>query len=238
MSLAGIDVSGIGQGDSFNWEAWRGKIAWAGVKITEGTGFADPDAARDVNGARSIGVGVVGYHFLHASVPGARQAQWWMGRAKAAGMRPGDAVAVDVEQGGLDNETPGLLWSVAADFAREIYAHYGCWTWAYTDLSLAAVAPRAVGACPLWLANPSHTQVTTVGPWKVITAEQLGQRGVDTDVFYGDLTQFAALAMPLHAPAPAPAPAPDPGAAEATAAIRQITQAAGVLTRYVAGGLA
>ena len=233
MSLAGIDVSAIGQGNTFNWEAWRGKIAWAGVKISEGGSFADPDAARNVAGARSIGVKVVGYHFLRASNGPMNQANWWMECAKRAGMRPGDAAAVDVEQLGLDGFPPGALWADAFGFSDMIYAHYGCHPWVYTDLSLAEVAPSRVGSCPLWLANPSGSPVTTVGPWKLVTAEQTGQKGVDTDVFYGDLAQFAALAMPVrNSP-----PAPRPGAAEATAAIRQITEAAGVLTRFVAGSL-
>ena len=42
MTLAGIDVSNY-QGPAFPWQDYKGKIAFAGIKISEGTGYTDPD---------------------------------------------------------------------------------------------------------------------------------------------------------------------------------------------------
>jgi GH25 family lysozyme M1 (1,4-beta-N-acetylmuramidase) len=225
MTLQGIDVSAIGQG-TFDWNAWRGRISFAGVKVSEDATFADPDAARNVAGARGISAVPMGYHFLHAAVPGDEQAGWFMARCKAAGMERGDLLAVDVEQGGLDGLTPAGLWETAVTVARAIQAHFGVWPVIYTDMSLAGLAPASAAGCPLWLANPSRLPVAgRTGPWKLVSFEQTGQRGVDADIFYGDLSQLARLALPPEAAAP-------PAAARPTQ--EQARAALEVLGRYLA----
>lgn len=60
-TLAGIDVSASGQGGAFSFAAWRGEIAFAGVKITQDLDYADPDAARNIAGAHALGIPVIGY---------------------------------------------------------------------------------------------------------------------------------------------------------------------------------
>jgi GH25 family lysozyme M1 (1,4-beta-N-acetylmuramidase) len=203
MTLAGIDVSAVGQGPAFPWESYRGKISFAGIKVSENTGFTDPDAARNITGARSIRALPMAYHFLHASASGTAQADWFLARCKAAGLERGELLALDAEQGGLDGLTPAQLWTVTVDCAAAIHGHFGCWPVIYTDISLAAVAPSAAGNSPLWLANPSGTPVSHIGPWQVLSFEQTGQTGIDLDRFYGDAAQLAKLAIP---PAPAPPP--------------------------------
>lgn len=193
--LNGIDVSNW-QGDSFPWESYRGKIQFAGIRVSEGLRLADEDAARNITGARRIGAVPMGYHFLHAGQDGAQQAEVFLSRAHAAGLKPGDLIAVDAEQGGLDNLTPERLWATAADFAAQLRKHFpGYNPVAYTDRARAAYAPDSAGQCPLWLANPDKVPLTGIGPWSVISFEQTGQRGVDTDVFYGDKAQLARLAF-------------------------------------------
>lgn len=225
MTLAGIDVSAIGQG-LFDWAAWRGRIQFAGIKISEGVTFADPDADRNIAGARDIAAVPMGYHFLHAGAGGKGQADYFMARCEAAAMERGDLMALDVEQGGMDGLAPVHLWAAAADFATVIRGHFGAWPVIYTDLSLASVAPAPVADCPLWLANPSRVPTTGgVGPWRVVSFEQTGQRGLDQDLFYGDPSQLAKLAIPE--PAPAPAVPPKPTRAQALAACE-------LLGRYLA----
>ncbi len=226
MTLAGIDVSAIGPGPHFGWPSWRGRIQFAGIKVSEGTAFADPDAARNVAGARSIGCAVTGYHFLHANSDAAVQAAWFLARCKAAGLERGDLLAIDAEQGGMDGLPAVNLWAAAVRFATIVHDHFGCHPVLYTDMSLAQSAPGlgALADCPLWLANPSRVPTPNgIGPWRVVSFEQTGQRGTDTDVFYGDQAQLAKLALP---PAPVAAPA-RPTAAEARAALD-------VLGRYLA----
>lgn len=215
-TLQGIDVSAAGQGGAFPWGIYRGKIAFAGVKISQATDYADPDAARNVAGCRSLGIPVIGYHFITTGEPGPAQAAWFLAHAAAAGMRPGDLLAFDTEQAG--GAAP-QLWAVSAGFALAVHDHYGgsFWPLAYTDMSLAAVAPASVAACPLWLATLGEP-VPAMGPWRQITMEQVGQRGVDTDVFHGTPAQLAALGIPEHKPAGPPSPAVAQARAYITAA--------------------
>ena len=197
MTIAGIDVSTAGQGTDFNWLPYRGRIGFAGIKITEGTGYADPSAARNIAGARSIGAVPIGYHFLHAGQDGARQAEWFLSHAKAVGLRPGHIIAIDAEDGGLNGQLPAHMNVVAAAFAAELRKHFGVAfnPVLYTELSMAP-ALTALGHCPLWLANPSRVHTGAIGPWTGVSFEQTGQRGVDTDVFYGSDAALAKLAIP------------------------------------------
>lgn len=230
MTLAGIDVSAAGQGGSFDWQSWRGKVQFAAIKIGEGLTYADPDAARNIAGARSIGCTVIGYHFLHAKDGGAAQASYFMERCKSAGMGRGDLMALDAEQEGMDGLAPAVLWATAGSFASAVHGHFAAWPLCYTDIDLAKVA-SGVGDCPLWLANPSRVPTPGgIGPWKVVSFEQLGQAGVDTDTFYGDLSQLQALAVPTVAPA---APRPVTPAAPAKPTQAQAKAALDVLSRYV-----
>lgn len=192
--INGIDISAAGQGAGFRWEPYRG-IGFGGVKISEGTGYADPYAKINIAGARAIGAVPIGYHFLHAGMSGAAQAEWFLARAKAAGLKPGDHIAIDAEDGGLDGLSSNHMNEAAAEFTAELRLHFRTfWPIAYTEFSMAP-SLTALGSCPLWLANPSGMAVKSIGPWKQVSFEQVGQKGVDTDVFYGDQAALAKLAF-------------------------------------------
>jgi lysozyme len=196
MTLAGIDVSAAGQGANFPWASYKGKIAFAGIKISEGTTFADPDAARNIAGARSIGAIPLGYHFTHAGMSGAQQAEWFLKCGKVAGLRAGDLAAQDAEDEGMDGLPVARMDLAAAAFNLEFRLHHACWPLLYTEVSLAP-SMTSCGNSPLWLANPSGTPVTSIGPWAAGPSfEQTSQRGVDLDVFYGTPAQLAKLIIP------------------------------------------
>jgi GH25 family lysozyme M1 (1,4-beta-N-acetylmuramidase) len=192
--LNGIDVSDY-QGN-FPWQDWRGKIAFAGIRITEGLTEADPCAARNVAGARSIGAMVIGYHFLHAGEGGAPQARYFLEQAARAGLTTGWIPAVDVEDGGLDGLPPAKADLVAAGFTGWIHDHAGAWPACYTEQWLAPFLAHG-GPCPYWPAAPDGSPVVLpAGPWKAASFAQTGQRGVDADVFYGTAAELAKLAIP------------------------------------------
>lgn len=199
--LNGIDISNVN--GPVNWAAWRGKIDFAWVKVTEGTFFADQQAAHNIAMARRTGLMVGGYHFLHNGDgvhDGAHQAEYFLSHAHAAGLRPGDLIAVDAEDEGLDGGTPEHMDLVAAGFNNRLRReHYGDGfnAFLYTELHLTTAFAHC-GNMPLWLANPSGITVKACGPWKQVSMEQTGQRGVDTDVFYGDLGQLKKLAVPAR----------------------------------------
>jgi GH25 family lysozyme M1 (1,4-beta-N-acetylmuramidase) len=199
-TLTGIDVSNF-QGGAFDWTAWRGRIQFAFAKATEGTGFRDPDFARNWQQMKAEGITRGAYHFLHAGLSGADQARYFLADVRP---EPGDLLAVDVEQAGLDGKDAAEVSAVAAGFANEVCAATGARPWAYTEISLAEGGYLAqLGESPLWLANPSQVPTPApIGPWRLVSAEQTGQRGVDADVFYGDAAGLARLAVPAPKPKP------------------------------------
>lgn len=195
MTLNGIDTSAAGQGASFNWTPYRGKVQFAFTKISEGLTFADPDALRNIAQMRALGITPGGYHFLHAGLSGASQAEYFLQAAKRAGLGAGCLLAIDAEDGGLDGCTPAEMENAAAEFVGELRRHFpGFWPELYTEISLAP-AFTSLGNCPLWLANPSGKTIKSIGPWKQVSFEQTGQRGVDTDEFYGDAAALAKLTV-------------------------------------------
>jgi lysozyme len=196
MTLNGIDVSASGQGDSFSFAPYRNKIAFAGVKVSEGVTYADPDAARNIAGARSLGIPVLAYHFLHAGLSGSGQAGHFLELAAKASLKPGtDIIVIDAEDGGLDGEDPSQMNAAAAAFHGELDRHFPNYhPLVYTEISMGPHL-TSMGNCPLWLANPSGAVIKSIGPWNLVSFEQTGQRGVDTDVFYGSAADLAKLAF-------------------------------------------
>lgn len=199
MTLQGIDVSHAGQGSGFPWGSYHGKIQFAFTKISEGVTFADPDARANLASMRSLGLVAGGYHFLRADVSGEAQAEAFLSHAHSAGLRPGDIIWVDMEDGGLRGMPYARMNAVGADFRAQLRKHTAYASYnpvLYTEISMAPQLP-GMAACPLHLANPSGAVIKSVGPWHGGPSfEQVSQRGVDCDVFYGDLAQLKKLAIP------------------------------------------
>ena len=70
MTDYGIDISSY-QGTAIDWAAVRGNnISFVSVKLTESTDYVNPAAPSQVDGARSVGIAVGGYHFARpGSIP-------------------------------------------------------------------------------------------------------------------------------------------------------------------------
>ncbi|GAA2658135.1 MULTISPECIES: LysM peptidoglycan-binding domain-containing protein [Actinosynnema] len=65
MTDYGIDIASH-QGDRIDWNQVAGhNITYCSVKTTEGTTYTNPLAAAQVEGARSVGIAVGGYHYAH-----------------------------------------------------------------------------------------------------------------------------------------------------------------------------
>jgi GH25 family lysozyme M1 (1,4-beta-N-acetylmuramidase) len=196
-TLSGIDVSASGQGASFDWAAYRGKISFAGIKISQDLDYADPDAARNTADARAIGASVIGYHFLNATLDGARQAEYFLSHADGL-LKPGrDLIAVDAEDEGMHGCSPAQLNEVTADFLAELRKHWAAYHGiVYTEVWLLPYLVSC-GASPLWAANPGGGPIADKGAWPGGPSfEQVGQKGVDSDVFYGSSAELAKLAIP------------------------------------------
>jgi GH25 family lysozyme M1 (1,4-beta-N-acetylmuramidase) len=120
--INGIDVSNVN--GAVDWNAYRGKIGFAGVKVSEGCWFADPLAKVNVAAVHALGLPAIGYHFLHANLPGTKQAEYFLAHAHQAGLRPGDHIAIDAEDGGLDGLPVSHLVAAAEEFTAELQKHW------------------------------------------------------------------------------------------------------------------
>src|SRR5262249_44666712 len=126
----------------------------------------------------------------------AEQAEHFLACAHAAGLRPGDLIALDAEDGGLDGLQPARMNVAALEFAEQLRKHWpSYWPVVYTEISMAQWL-TVMGECPLWLADLSQPLVQAIGPWELVSFWQTGQRGVDVDLFNGDLGQLRKLAIP------------------------------------------
>lgn len=215
-TLPGIDISAIGQGLSFDWSPWEGRIAFAFIKATEGLDFRDPAYPHNVAAAGNLRIVRGSYHVLHADLSGAAQADYYLSYADPA---PGELVMVDIENpadiGSRVAIPPAKVSACLAAFSDIVRAATGAWPVTYVNQSMAQAGYVAsAGQCPAFIADPSHVQLPSpIGPWRLVSFIQTGQRGVDTDEFYGDLVELGRLTttrryVPQAPPAPKPAPAP------------------------------
>lgn len=189
------------------------------AKASEGGGYVDPEHAATVAAARKAGKLVGHYHFGWFGQDPATQAAHFV---TAAGARPGEVLALDVER---EANAGVAQWPASAhdrlgfllEFSRQVLHLTGAPCWHYANRSdwaalLAAATPAQKAqllALPLWIADPSspngHPAIST--PW---TMQQIGiSAGIDRDVFNGTAAAFHALGVPtVAAPAPKPVPVP------------------------------
>jgi hypothetical protein len=195
-TIAGIDVSNF-QG-AFDWGPWRGKIGFAFAKATEGTGFTDPDFAHNWAGMKAQGITRGAYHFAHPASSPATQAAFYLHTAGAQGLHSGDLVMLDLEV--TDGLGPAAVASWAQTWTRLVHSATGAQPVLYTDRFMAGGGYCAgLGGCPLFLAVPGGGNVPLpIGPWKAISFELTGTRGVrpvDADIFFGGAVPLAALSI-------------------------------------------
>jgi len=198
----------------------QGTIDWARVandgihgaivKLTEGQNYVDPKARTNVDGARSAGLVVGGYHFsrINTGTDATRDAQLEVGdflrtASELGPLEPG-LLALDVELGGIRKKKKRYVreWlSAASDtfwqiMGRRPLVYTGRTTWKYKlgrDDEFAEL--------PLWLVdyrNGAKPKRTIPGwSWKLWQHSHRGQidgiRGsVDMNVWHGDRASFDA----------------------------------------------
>jgi lysozyme len=201
---AGVDVSNFQP--SFDWQAEKGRISFAFIKATEGTGFTDPDFATNWRQAASVGLVRGAYHFGYPKNPAAAEVSHYLSVVRAQGLHAGDLLALDLEV--TDGLTPAQVAGYAQAWCAEVAQATGRTPVVYTFLSFAQQGNCAgLGRYPLWIAEPSapagHPSVP--GPWKSWVFHQygttrVGSNTVDVDVFNGDTAALRAFANPSPAP--------------------------------------
>lgn len=206
-SVPGIDVAHPYQTVAqVTAEIKAGRAKYVIVKATEGTGYTSPGHDGQVAAARGGGVPVGHYHFALPGDVGA-QVRYFLAAAK---VRPGDALALDLESrvvNGKDLWAP-YPWAYRAAFAVSFLAQVNAATGArclwYTNgywhgnvLTWATTAGRAaLAAAPLWIATagkPAGQPGTS--PWAMHQYSTAG--GIDRNVL---AVPWASFAVPQPTP--------------------------------------
>jgi len=200
MTVRGIDVSRW-QGD-FDWAAHPG-LAFGMAKATEGTGFTD--SAFGANWAKMWDYQAdhrfprFAYHYFHAALDPAQQAELLVSTVRQHGLLPGDNFVADLEATGPDGLNdqmqPADFATRAVTFLRHVNTLApGHRVLVYTYPAFARLGMCAgMGGWYLWIANYLVSQPEVPRPWGRWTFWQDGDSPIDTDRFSGDLAQLYAF---------------------------------------------
>ncbi len=176
-------------------------LDFAFAKATEGSDATDPNFAANWPVIKEAGKFRGAYHELRPGSrdPVAKQAAHFLATVRAAGLEPGDMLAVSVSDyaGVTDADAKGFLDAAAeATGGRNPVI-------CYTDLSVAAILLSCAGY-PLWIAHPSGTAPASVAPWETWRLWQWKETGVDQDAYNGTAADMAAW-IATYAPTAPPA---------------------------------
>lgn len=210
--LLGIDIASYQGNPDFDAVKGAGK-QFVITKITEGTGYINPTAARNRSEGHRVGMGVGLYHFARATDPIA-EADYFVNSCGI--LLGGEVLMLDWEVGAADP----VAW--CKQWLDHVFSRTGVKPLIYLNQNLnnsydwSPVVNADYGLVIAQYDNNVNNLPQT--DWKVVAMKQYTSSGqvpgivgnVDLDVFYGDLGQFQAYGKQGGSPAPAPAPAPAP----------------------------
>lgn len=140
------------------------------LKCTEGTGYVDPTFNDRWKASRSADLPRAAYHFARPGRTSASaEADYFVGKLKAAGYSAGDAWALDMEDGGGQSASTLVSWSET--FCDKVTAALGDVGLFYSYIpfikSTMGNPGRVPGGCLAWVARyasapyaPPHTAPT------------------------------------------------------------------------------
>lgn len=212
--LRGIDVSS--HQPTIDWGRVAVDYGFAIIKATGGAWYRNPEYAAQLAGARAAGLVVGHYHFAHEGEdpgPGAAaEADYFLAHAD---VRPGELVALDIEDTGVGGDLSG--WALA--WLERVGAALGCrpLLYSYPDyIRTRGLGTPALAAYPLWFA--SYRTPYAMQPWpsapgrwgRIAIWQWSGGTAVpgipnDTDDNLTGLTREGLIALGRPGAAPAPA---------------------------------
>jgi GH25 family lysozyme M1 (1,4-beta-N-acetylmuramidase) len=179
-------------------------VGGAIIKLTEGggaTAYVNPYATVDLDGFRSVGLPVAGYHFLQPTTPVAEQLGLLEGNLHGVGMVWVDSELQEGPWPSVTNATRAMCDAIAAAGLR---------AGLYSSPSFLSHLAGAPWGYPLWLADygvPSPPMASAL--WQYTDAGTIAGIGgkVDLSRFFGTGAELASL---FARPAPSPVPGPPP----------------------------
>lgn len=168
------------------------------AKATNGPGETDSNFAANWAVIKTAGKFAGAYHEL---TPGDAlgQAAHFLATVRAAGLQPGDMLAVSVSDYGEVTDGEALAWLDAVAEATGDRNPVIC----YSDLSVARNLLSCTGY-PLWIAWPASAAPASVAPWDSWHLWQFDMTSLDRDSFNGTPEQMAAWVATYAKPAPTP----------------------------------
>lgn len=257
-NVFGIDVASYQHpnGAAINWASVRASgAAFAFVKMSEGSGYLNPYASSDLNGARAAGMRASAYHFARPRLPlstatsDAQRFAGQVGNVKTAGALP---PVLDIEANGGLNAADTTAWTrtflttLEAKTGRTPMIYTGAWFWrGYMG------NPGGFSHYPIWISHydSSITSPTLFGDWPYSTFWQYtdaarvsgiggavdgnyfhGSRAIlDSFAYVGSGTAPTAPTAPVVQGPPRPTtPAPPPSTQTGTGASLTMTVASTV----------
>jgi lysozyme len=194
-SAQGIDVSAY---QLILTHADLDGLTFAFAKATNGPYGTDPHFAANWAALKTAGKIRGVYHELTPGNPGG-QAAHFLTVVRAAGLEPGDMLAVSVSDYAEVTDGEARVWLDAVAEGTGGRNPVIC----YTDLSVGANLRSCVGY-PLWIAWPSDTAPSDVTPWPSWHFWQYHMTGLDRDAWNGSPAEMAAWIATYTKPVPVP----------------------------------
>lgn len=196
--------------DISNWQGEKPDVSQheiLAIKASEGNFFLDPEFGDNWIFAKTHEKARVAYHFLHPSIPGLQQAQFFLDQVSRYGLENGDMFAVDAET--TDGQPVPVFQEVIKEFCDYLHAQTKAIPFAYSNIfTIQAGNLDTVSSLPLWIADPSsppgHPRVPH--PFEGWLIHQYGIiRGIDADVVNAtSVNQLAKYGALISEPEPPP----------------------------------
>lgn len=197
-TVKGIDVyHGDNGGNPIDWNAVKNAgISFAFTKATESTNYKDASFPANWSGIKSAGMVRGAYHFFHADVDPAAQANYFL--AYVGTVSKGDLLVLDLET--ANGQTQATIASHAQTFLSTVQKASGVTPFLYTSPAF-LTSFTGLGGYPLWVANYGVTCPDVPAAWTTYTFWQSTGTGslsalsgaVDLDTFNGTLADLVAL---------------------------------------------
>lgn len=173
-------------------------IQFAFHKVTEGTGFVDPDSEVQLRRIRKAGLVCGAYHFFHSYHDANAQADWFL---KNYHPEIGDLIALDFESGGYDTHGVGT-WLTRV---KHQYPHNKVGV--YCNLDYLEHLGSYHGDF-LWIADPNSPAGKPRTTYRWVFHQHSTDGGIDHDIAnFTSLDYFRTWAGLDSKPIPKPAPA-------------------------------
>lgn len=183
-----------------DWTKLKQNESFLFCKATQALNFKDPKFNSDWVQAKASGIKRGAYHVLDMRQDPIIQAQYFCTYVKAAGIEPGDMLALDWEQSVNKSVYGGA--DACMKFLGEVKAltgitplYYGSY-YETQDMKF----PVEAAQYPLWLARYGVESTPAPAPWKNWTLWQFSENtqvpgigGCDENYFNGTLQDLAAL---------------------------------------------